>query len=104
MMAKKEFRGLANSYLLSLIRNKPISWAYTIYYYDKNETQQEREKLAIDFGIKEFSNIIESRPFLRSCQLSYGKDWEIKIIDAKEYNHYEDLQHISLEEFLGIEE
>lgn len=80
-------------------RLKNWSTTFTIFYDDEAETDDDRKKLALNYGIKEFNRVIGELSKLSAY--SYGVGWTVNVHSAKEFPHYRELKKMSLEEFLA---
>lgn len=99
VVKKSEYKNIPYEELLKDRRTENWSTQYVVYYYDKNETEEERKKAALEFGRKEFERRLGLLVGLEEHQ--YGNGWELLVYDAIEHEHYERLTQISLEEFLN---
>ena len=54
VVKKSEYKNIPHEELLKDRRTENWSTQYVVYYYDKNETEEERKKAALEFGRKEF--------------------------------------------------
>lgn len=96
---KPEYRDIPIEQLEQERRKENWSTQFVVYYYDKEETEEERRQEALRFGIKEFEHKLGN--FVDYEEYSYGKGWKLCVHPEVEYEHYERLSQITLEEFLN---